>query len=239
MSLYADSPYPINEEIVALHNQELQSIAETGTWLTGEERTAIAQHARFARIKAKLQEASESVNAPDSDSLSSALRHLISKVAIAPKSIDLDFFRKSLASGISDEEYVETIGIVSRVVNLDIFSRGLGIPMRTLPKPNGGKPQQSRPASAIDEGAWVATIPNDTRNDPLGRQMYGGGPQPFIYRALSLAPKEAKRVILGGNAQYLPLDKFMDFTYSHHPALTRSQLEIVAGRVSVLNQCFY
>lgn len=239
MSLYADSPYPIKEEIVALHNAELQSIAQTGMWLTGKERTATAQYARFARLEAKLQEGNGTAREPDSKLLSSTLRRVISKVATAPQSIDLGFFKESLASGIREEEYVEAIGIVSRVVNLDIFARGLGIPMRVLHEPSSGVPKLKRPASAIAEGAWVATVPSDTGKDTLGRELYGGGPQPFIYRALSLAPGEAKRVIVGGNAQYLPLDKFMDFNYSHHPALTRSQLEIVAGRVSVLNQCFY
>ena len=39
MSLYADSPYPIKEEIVALHNAELQSIAQTGMYRNLKDQT--------------------------------------------------------------------------------------------------------------------------------------------------------------------------------------------------------
>jgi hypothetical protein len=31
----------------------------------------------------------------------------------------------------------------------------------------------------------------------------------------------------------------MDFEFNHHDGLTRPQAEVVAGRVSALNDCFY
>ena len=69
--------------------------------------------------------------------------------------------------------------------------------------------------------------------------LYGGAMQPFIYRALSLVPHEARRVMTGGNIQYLTLDKFFDYSYSAHAGLSRAHVETVAARVSAINQCFY
>lgn len=239
MTLYADSPYPISATLAAFHNDELDSFARPGTWFTGEKRTAVARQTRTARCRAGIQEAHDGDELVDEDLLSTVQRELISQVATAPKDLERTFFEKTRAAGISDTEYVETVGIVSRLVNLDVFARGVGLPMRRLREPIEGEPSLERPATAVEEGAWVATVPNDEPGGAPGKDLYGGVMQPFVYRTLSLVPSEAERVLLAGGIQYLPLDKFMDFNYSHHAALSRAQLEIVAGRVSVLNECFY
>jgi hypothetical protein len=239
MGLYEDSSYHIDDALAAFHDDELDSFARPGTWLTGEERTAVAHHARVARCQAGVQEAGEADASVEEDVLPDALRSLITQVAVAPRDLDRSYFEKTQAAEISDTEYTETVGIVSRVANLDVFARGLGIPMRPLRAPLDGEPALERPATAIDEGAWVPTIPCDERGGEIGKALYGGNMQPFIYRALSLVPLETQRLLAGGDLQYLPLDKFFDFSYSHHAALSRPQLEIVAGRVSALNGCFY
>lgn len=237
MSLYGDSTYHISDTLAAFHDDELASFARPGTWMTGEERTAVARHCRAARCQAGIQEADGDLD--EDEVLPAALREVVTQVAVAPKDLERSFFENARAADISDAEYVETVGIVSRLVNLDVFARGLGVPMRTLHAPIDGEPSLDRPATAIDEGAWVASIPSDERGGDVGNDLYGGTMQPFVYRALSLVPPEAERIMVGGRTQYLPIDKFFDFTYSHHAALSRAQLEIVAGRVSALNQCFY
>ena len=237
MGLYGDSTYHISDTLAAFHDDELDSFARPGTWLTGEERTAVARQTRIARCQAGIQEAVDDL--AEENVLPAALREVITQVAVAPKDLDRAFFEKSQTADVSDVQYVETVGIVSRLVNLDVFARGLGVPMRTLREPVEGERSLERPATAIDEGAWVPSIPSDERGGEVGNGLYGGGMQPFVYRALSLVPSEAERVMVGGGTQYLPIDKFLDFNYSHHAALSRAQLEIVAGRVSALNQCFY
>ena len=62
---------------------------------------------------------------------------------------------------------------------------------------------------------------------------------PFIYRSLSLVPDEAKGLIALGAAQYLEIENFMDLDFSYDPEITRAEVEVVAGRVSAINQCFY
>ena len=239
MGLYGDSTHRVSDALTTFHEDELDTFAKPGTWLTGAERTAIARHTRVARCEARIQEADAGADLVEDDLLPAARRELITQVATAPKDLDRSFFKQAQHADISDTEYVETVSIVSRLVNLDVFARGLGIPMRPLREPVDGEPSLVRPATAVDEGAWVATIPNDDPGGAEGKELYGGVMQPFVYRTLSLVPGEAERILVAGDIQYLPIDKFMDFNYSHHPALSRAQLEIVAGRVSVLNQCFY
>jgi hypothetical protein len=41
------------------------------------------------------------------------------------------------------------------------------------------------------------------------------------------------------DAQYLPLKKMMDFGGDTGRTINRMQVELVAGRVSSINECFY
>ena len=40
-------------------------------------------------------------------------------------------------------------------------------------------------------------------------------------------------------AQYQRLGNIMNFDLRHHKGLSRAQVEVVAGKVSALNECFY
>jgi AhpD family alkylhydroperoxidase len=62
---------------------------------------------------------------------------------------------------------------------------------------------------------------------------------PDIIRGMSLVPDEMRFHIELEQVQYLPAGKIMDPLFEHHKGLTRAQDEIVAGRVSALNECFY
>ncbi len=57
--------------------------------------------------------------------------------------------------------------------------------------------------------------------------------------SLSLVPAELRMHLELEEVQYLPLDRILEYDYQHHEGLSRSQVEIVAGRVSALNDCFF
>lgn len=236
MTLYADSKFPVPQSIEANHVGDLRSYGEPGTWWTGAERRAIADTTRAARRAAGVLETRGS---HPSAELSPAIKRVVECVAVSPKDCDRGFFESALESGISEGQYVEAVGVVSRLVNLDVFARGLALPLRELPDARGGQPHGERPDAAIDEGAFVPTIPAGRRGGEVGRELYADVMQPFIYRALSLVPDEARRVIDQGGVQYLPIDRFMDYDYAHYPALSRAQVEVMAGRTSAINECFY
>lgn len=229
MSFYADALVPMEASIVELHRDELAHLAGPGTWLSAEERLATvrAVRAAYARRGGELR---TEVSILPEDSL-----RLIERVANAPRLLTREDCTGALKAGMSSGEYIETISLVSRTINLDVFARGIGARALELMPPVDGDPSHESPP-AIAEGAWLPSVPAG----PQARDVYGSaGPQPFIYRALSSVPQEARRCIAGGNVQYLPLDKFMDFSYSHQPGLSRVQVEIVAARISALNDCFY
>ena len=54
---------------------------------------------------------------------------------------------------------------------------------------------------------------------------------------MSLVPDAVRDLRILSAAQYQPLDKAGDFAYRR--ALGREQVELVAGRVSAINECFY
>src|SRR5256885_258347 len=58
------------------------------------------------------------------------------------------WLRSVLASGLTDAEYVEIVGLVATITGLDTFSRAIGEPLRVLPDPLPGEPSRRRPKGA-------------------------------------------------------------------------------------------
>ncbi len=237
MRVYSDALLPVPAPLIRLHGDDLEACTRAGEYWDGADRRAIALEARAARCAAGFSSAG-SDETPPAGRLSDTVRAWVHDVAARPQELDDKRIEPVLAE-IGDAACVEVVGVVSRIVNHDVFARGIGVPSVSLPEASAGKPAGRRPEKAIDEGAFVPSIPCGRRGGDEGRAIYGDAMQPFIYRALSLAPDEARRNMALGDAQYLPLEFFFDFSYSHCPGLSRSQVELVAGRVSALNECFY
>ena len=64
------------------------------------------------------------------------------------------------------------------------------------------------------------------------------GMTPNIMRALSLVPDEVRALRRLSHAHYVPNGKLQDAAYDGRE-LDRVQMELVAARVSALNECFY
>lgn len=240
MKLYSDSELPVRPALEAVHAATLASFVGAGSWYSGAERCEIVMEARRARCEAGLQE--DGALAPHYADINATARRVAAKVATSVEDLSRDFMEEAIAQGLSIDEYVEVVGVVSRAVNLDVFARGLGLPVRQLPSPQSGVPARTRPATARDEGAWVPTVPGGSRGGDDAQRIYGSAdPQaaPFIYRALSLCPDEAAGLVALGAAQYLEIKDFMDLEFTYEPALSRPQYELLAARVSALHQCFY
>jgi hypothetical protein len=239
MSLYADSTYPVRNEIADVHRRQFAGIAAPGTWFTGEERQSIAAEARKAGFEAGLLEPPDEGPERPAIELPEATRQVIRTIAVSVKALTQDFCRTALEGGLSDAEYVEIVGVVSRIVDLDVFARGIGDAPRPLPQPTAGMPTRERPDTAVFEEAWLPTIPNGPNGGEIGKALYHGQPMPYIVRSMSLVPDELCAHVELEVAHYTRLDKLFDYQYQHHDGLTRPQAEVVAGRVSALNDCFY
>ena len=68
--------------------------------------------------------------------------------------------------------------------------------------------------------------------------LYGGQAVGNVVRALSLVPDEVRTLCDLSAAHYLPMGQVRDPSASVG-ALDRMQIELIAGRVSALRQCFY
>ena len=240
MSLYSDSQHEVRAAIAAAHEKTLESFTVAGRWFSAAERAQIVTEARSARVAAGIQEPGG--DAGEYTALPDAVRELARRVAVETKSLTPDFFEDSLDAGLTDCEYVETVGLVARSLSTDIFCRGIGVETRVLPPIQAGEASRVRPTTAKHEKAWADTVPGGTPGGEDAVFIYGTDqPEaaPFIYRSLSLVPEEAKGLIALGAAQYLEIDQFMNLDFSYDPGITRAEVEVDAGRVSAINQCFY
>jgi hypothetical protein len=239
MSLYGESTYPVSEALAGLHDRQFEHIVSPGTWYTGAQRRAIAATARSAAFEAGLLEpASDPAEATNVD-LPDIARRVAATIATSVVDLNEAFYENAAAEGLRDVEYVEITGVVARLVDLDVFARGIGVAPRPLPPVRTGAPSRTRPDTAVVEHAWVATIPNGREGGAVGESLYHGHPMPYIVRALSLVPDELRAHVELEIAHYTRLDKLFDYEYQHHNGLSRPQAEVVAGRVSALNDCFY
>lgn len=240
---YPDAPHPVRRDLVAAHERQWQRLAEPGTWWTGAERVDLAAEVRQAgrcalchERKAALSPASVDGEHDGDGRLPAAAVDVVHRLTTDPGRLSKAWFEKSLAGGLSDGHYVEIVGVVVTVVSIDAFTRGLGLPPHALPEPRPGPPSRYRPASARPEGAWVPMIPmfgNKGAEADLWDKLTGN-----VIRAMSLVPDEVRGLLDLSAAHYGSSEQLTDFSRGTG-VLDRSQTELVAGRVSALNECFY
>ena len=238
-SLYSHSLIPVRPDLEAVHGSAMSSFSDTGTWFSGSERKEIVALARRIRHREGLELLGFADEVTDI-SLPSAVIELIQRVACEAEEIGKDFYEKITSEGISVEQYVEVVGLVGRVVSVDTFCRALGFPMNALDVSRPGKPSATRPETAIVQHAWVPTIPSGKHGGKDAAALYGDADfVANIFSALSLVPQEASLVMQLGSAQYVGADDFMNLEFRRCEQFSRAQLELVAARISALNNCFY
>ena len=82
-------------------------------------------------------------------------------------------------------------------------------------------------------------IPNG-EVDPPHQDVYAGRGMPNVVRAMSLVPDEVKHSIFELlSTHYLDLGSKMPGATESGRALSAPQIELIASRVSALNECFY
>ena len=113
------------------------------------------------------------------------------------------------------------------------------ITLHPLPEPQPGAPSYYRPPGAVQEdAAWVPMIPA-VRATGAEADLYGGqAVVGNVVSALSLVPDEVRTLFDLSAAHYLSMGQVRDPSASAG-ALNRMQIELIAGRVSALRQCFY
>jgi hypothetical protein len=185
------------------------SIGESGPSLTGRQRVAIAAAAR----------ASMSGATPETLA-TEAMDELVRRLSVEAHTIRQDWIAELAAEGIDAYTYVEVLGIVARLSALDTFCFGLDADLVDLPVGSDDPPTGRVAREAAIEGGWVPTV---------GRA--------FPPTALTAVPSEHDAWEDVHNVLYLSMAEMRDLDVNK--GLHRTQMELVAARTSLLNDCFF
>ena len=205
----SDAVLPVPESVRSALRREWHRLAMPGTWLRGEERVAVAPEARAAR---SFGEAGTAV--------SPLLVEAAQSVSAAAPFVTREWVDDLLARGLRVEEYVEVVGVVARLAAVDACVRALGAREEELPEPVPGEPVRAVNDEVRRRSAFVPTAPAD-----------GAG------HALSAVPAELEAMWDLHSSLYLSDEQMADLGYRDR--LPRAQMELLAARVSHLNDCFY
>jgi len=233
----------IRTDLADAHRRAWDRLARPGSWWTGAERIAIAAETRNApscRLCARRREAlSPYAVAGTHDHLGAlpdAAVEAIHAIVAHPSRLTRRWYDGVLAAGLGDGHYVELVGTVALVTAVDTFCRGIGVAPHPLPAPAPGAPTGYRPAEAKQNDAWVPNIA-DGEQGAAEADLFGPR-RSNIRRALTLVPAEARGFFNLVETQYLPGPAMTDFAREYR-AISHAQIELVAARISALNQCFY
>jgi hypothetical protein len=245
----------VRDDLVAAHRSAWTRLANPGTWWNGAERVAIAAESRAAigcglcrERKAALSPFSlegrhDRAGHDDSPGLQPDLLPIAAVDAIHRLVTDATRLSRSWVEGLADggvrdTHYVELLSIVVCIRSIDAFHRAMGIEPEPLPEPIAGEPLRRRPRSAAPGVAWVPMLPS--RRPPGEDADLFKGPAPYVIRAMSLVPEAVRWLKELSAAHYLSMDgaEMLDFVKGRGP-LDRAQTELIAGRVSAVNECFY
>jgi hypothetical protein len=243
--IYADAAVHVRDGLESIHQATWQHIASPGRWWDGKQRLSIAQEVRNAQTckfckerKNALSFASIKGTHIGSGELPNGAIEAIHRTVTDPARLTEKWLQEYVLQDISEDQYVELLGVVSNVVALDIFSDGVGAVPYSLPDPQPGTSSSQRPSGAKLNLAWVSTVaPEDAVGDE--KDMYPGGwKAPNIRRAMSLVPEESAKFFELCDEHYIPTKWIWDMDKQIR-AITNTQIELVASRVSMLNGCFY
>jgi len=204
-----DAVLPVPDGVRAELRREWTRLAAPGTWLSGAERVAVAREARAARTFGDAE-----AGLPD------LLTEAAQSVSAAAALVTREWVADLRARGMPIEQYVEVVGIVSRLAAVDTYVRGVGSAEEPLPDPVPGEPTRERNGQVRWRNAFVPTDPED------GARF-----------ALSAVPAEEEARDQLHAQLYLSTEQMADLAYQD--VLSRAQMELLAARVSLLNDCFY
>lgn len=210
----------VREDIAGAHRQTWNALAQAGAFWSDVDRIEIAKQARAARTQRN--ELAFNRTYPSSRLTAQAL-DATRKIAADAGKIDRAWASQLVAS-LGAGDYTELVSIVAAVSAIDAFCEALGRSHEPLPEPDGGSCHAGQAEGARDIGGYLPMV------DP-----WTG---PNVSRALSLVPSANElfmnnvRTMYGGNG-----GGFNDMVWDG--PLSRPQAELLAARVSSINECFY
>ena len=242
------APLPVRDDIAEALPQVWARIGQPGTWLTARERVAVAAESRNARHCLLCAERKEALSPyavqGEHDSLGDLPDdkvELIHKMMTDPGRIAGHWYEALTGGGLPETEYVEIVGLVACTVGVDTFCRGIGMAPPDLPEPQDGAPSREAVGEEnLNRGLAFAPTLDPFVDGPLQKEFFPGGPPSaaHIRRALSSVPDSQRQFWQMATVLYMNGMQMRDFS-TEYRAITHAQIELVAGRVSAINQCVY
>jgi hypothetical protein len=239
----------VRSDIPAAHRDYWQKLAKPGNWWSGAQRIAIAGTSRDAvncELSKQRREAlsRNTVKGEYLDNhnakavLPAEAIDAVHRIVTDQTRISASYVQSNADNGLAKPAYIELVGIVVTVLSIDEFHRALGLPLEPLPEPVEGEPDHYLPAQAVEGTGFVPMIPPD---GATGKEADLWGPKGSanVVRALSVVPNAVRDWIQVGNVQYLSFAGMGNFDQPEGRVLNRMQIELVAARVSSMNECFY
>lgn len=242
---YTDSPFVIRHDIAEVHREFWRRLAKPGSWWTGSERVAIAAETRASRqcsfCKTRKQALSpytdEYEHASVTD-LPDIVVDAVHRIMTDQNRITRGWVQSNRENGLSEGAYVELAGIVVAMISIDEFNRSLGLSFEPLPTPEAGEPCRYTPPNLTRDTGFVPMLKHD---GAIGEEadLWAEGRSANVLRALTLVPDALRDWMMLSSAQYLSMEGMRNFIGQEDRAIDRAQMELVAGRVSSYNECFY
>ena len=241
-----NSPWAIRDDLIAAYQNYWDALARPGNWWSGAERVAIAQETRNAVScgycvdrKAALSPYNFPGEHQHSGTLDTLAVDAVHRIITDQGRITQAWIDGNAEAGLSEEQYVELLGVAVTVFSIDEFYHALGLPLEPLPTPVEGAPDHYRPPQATRGTGFVSMLPESGGAIGQESDLWPDGRSANVLRALSLVPDAVRGWLAVSNAQYLPMQIIMSASGETGRTLNRMQVEIVAGRVSSHNECFY
>ncbi len=218
MTMSDDGPHdsPVDDRLAATIDRAWSHIASPGSFFTGMERVEIAALARARR---------HGHDRPDT-TLSTTVVETVETMAADAHTITAEWVAGREAAGVSRTAYVELLSVTCFAVVADTFefgigASGLGDGLRALPEAIPGGPTGTVDEEATIEGGWVPTV----------------GPA-FPPTGFSAIPAEHRFMHTLHRELYISVPKMFDLDLVRD-GLARDQMELVAARTSLVNDCLF
>ncbi len=240
---YSDYQYKVRTDLPDAYRLVWQKISQPGNWWRGDQRVAIANEVRAARHCRLCSKRKTALSPFAITGTHESVSDLPDNVIDVVHRLCTDASRLTRKwldeSSLSKELYVELLGIVVAVISIDGFHRALGFPLENLPVPQPGEPDGYRPPGAMDGHAWVPIVTPASIGEREA-DLYDGSKQTGnVVSAMSLVPDSVRLLKLLSGVQYLSMHDVPNPATNGGRAISRAHIELLAGRVSALSECFY
>lgn len=209
----------VRRDLQMAHRRSFDHVVCAGSRLTGERRRRIAEVARDAYLAA--EPAPPWVRQFDDPLLDGAYR-----LARHAGTLTEQWYQQIVADGTHPLDWVEVVGVVVATVPPVAFARAVGLPIPELPEAVPGTP------TGLEAGelapAALNWVPVAAPADRVAS----------VVQALSALPAEWNNLWQLAAAQYMS-DRQMDDPRWTRGTLSRPQMELVAGRLSLIRECFF